>query len=69
MSEITLRVSATWHLTIEVGDRVHCGQKMNEGPEMDESSRAPVSGLVKSVQFDPGPHEFVIVIAPARAMR
>ncbi len=69
MSEITLHVSATWHLTVGVGARVHRGQKMNEGPEMDQSSRAPISGIVKSIQFDPGPHEFVIVIVPARATR
>jgi Na+-translocating ferredoxin:NAD+ oxidoreductase RnfC subunit len=65
MNEITLRVNATWHLTVAVGDAVRRGQKMNEGPDTDESSRAPVSGTVKSIQFDPGPHEFVIVIAPA----
>jgi Na+-translocating ferredoxin:NAD+ oxidoreductase RnfC subunit len=65
MNVITLRVSATWHLTVTVGDTVRPGQKMNEGPETDKPSRAPVSGTVKSIQFDPGPHEFVIVITPA----
>jgi Na+-translocating ferredoxin:NAD+ oxidoreductase RnfC subunit len=65
MNEIALRVSATWHLTLAVGDTVRQGQRISESPE-DESSRAPVSGTVKSIQFDPGPHEFVVVIAPAR---
>jgi Na+-translocating ferredoxin:NAD+ oxidoreductase RnfC subunit len=64
MNETTVRISATWHLTVAVGDVVRRGQKMNEGPQTEESSRAPVSGIVKSIQFDPGPHEFVIVIAP-----
>jgi Na+-translocating ferredoxin:NAD+ oxidoreductase RnfC subunit len=66
MNEVALRVSATWHLTVGVGDVVRRGQKVNESPQTDESSRAPLSGTVKSIQFDPGPHEFVIVIAPAR---
>jgi Na+-translocating ferredoxin:NAD+ oxidoreductase RnfC subunit len=65
MNEITVRVSATWHLAVAVGDTVRRGQKMNEGPETDESSRAPVSGIVKSIQFDSGNHEFAIVIVPA----
>jgi hypothetical protein len=62
--ETILRVSATWHLTVEVGDRVLPGQKVNEGPQ-DESSRAIASGVVKSIRFDPDHHEFVVVIAPA----
>lgn len=66
MNEITLRVDATWHLTVAVGDAVTQGREMNEDPKMDESSRAPVSGVIKSIQFDPGRHEFVIVIAPGR---
>ncbi len=66
MSEITLRLDAPSHLTVAVGDTVRRGQKIQEGPETDESSRAPVSGVVRSIHFDPGPHEFVIVIAPAR---
>jgi len=65
MNEVTLRLDATWHLTVAVGDTVRRGQKMNESPETDESSRAPVSGTVKSIQFDPGHHEFVIVMAAA----
>jgi Na+-translocating ferredoxin:NAD+ oxidoreductase RnfC subunit len=60
-----IRVSATYPLRVEVGDRVRRGEKINEGPETDPTSRAPVSGMVKSIQFDPGGHEFVIVIAPA----
>lgn len=65
MNQVTLRLDATWHLTVAVGDTVRRGQRMNEGPETNESSRAPVSGIVKSIQFDPDHHEFVIVIAPA----
>ncbi len=60
-----VRVSATYGLTIKVGDEVRRGQKINEGPETDPTSRAPVAGIVKSIQFDPGGHEFVIVIARA----
>jgi Na+-translocating ferredoxin:NAD+ oxidoreductase RnfC subunit len=65
MKEITLRVSATWDLAVAVGDAVHPGQKISAGPKTDESPRAPVAGTVKSIAFDPGPHEFVIVLATA----
>jgi len=60
-----LRVNATYHLRVEVGGSIQRGEKINEGPETDESSRAPVSGIVKSIRFDAERHEFVLVIAPA----
>ncbi len=62
---VRVRVSATYHLNVEVGSTIRQGQKMNEGPETDESSRAPVSGVVRNIRFDPERHEFVLVIAPA----
>ncbi len=60
--ETILRVSATWNLKVQAGDRVRRGQQVSEVPSTDASPTAPVSGLVKKIQFDPGRHEFVIVI-------
>ena len=65
MNEVTLRLDATWHLTVAAGDTVRRGQKMNESPQTNESCRAPVSGTIESIQFDPAHHEFVIVMTPA----
>jgi Na+-translocating ferredoxin:NAD+ oxidoreductase RnfC subunit len=63
--KMLVRVSATYHLNVEVGSTLRRGEKINEGPETDESSRAPVSGVVQSIRFDPERHEFVLVIVPA----
>ncbi len=60
--ETILRVSATWNLKVQAGDRVRRGQQLSEVPSTDAPSPAPVSGVVKKIQFDPGRHEFVIVI-------
>jgi len=61
---IILRVSATYHLNVKVGDRVHPGERLHNGPNEDGRSIAPVSGIVRSVEFDTGAHEFIVVIAP-----
>jgi len=58
----TVRISATEGLSVRVGDRVRRGQQLSAGPSSDSASTAPVSGIVKSIQFDPGQHEFVIVV-------
>jgi Na+-translocating ferredoxin:NAD+ oxidoreductase RnfC subunit len=65
IQETILRVEATYDLTVEVGDRVHRGKRLSRSPESDTTSTAPVAGTVKSIQFDPERHEFVIVIATA----
>jgi Na+-translocating ferredoxin:NAD+ oxidoreductase RnfC subunit len=61
---IILRVSATYHLNVKVGDRVRRGERLREGPNEDGRFAAPVSGVVQSIEFDAGDHEFVVVIAP-----
>jgi Na+-translocating ferredoxin:NAD+ oxidoreductase RnfC subunit len=61
--ETIVRVSATYHLTVQVGDRLRQGEKIQEAAPMDET--APVSGIVTSIRFDPGNHEFIIAIAPS----
>jgi Na+-translocating ferredoxin:NAD+ oxidoreductase RnfC subunit len=63
--QIILRVEATYDLTVEVGDRVRRGERLSRSPESDATSAAPVAGTVKSIQFDPERHEFVIVIVTA----
>ena len=62
---VILRLSATYHLKVEVGDRVRRGERLREGPNEDGRFAAPVSGVVQSIEFDAGSHEFVIAIAPA----
>jgi Na+-translocating ferredoxin:NAD+ oxidoreductase RnfC subunit len=57
-----LRVEATYHLTVQAGDAVRRGQKIQEVPDTGESPVAPVSGTIESIRFDPADHEFVIVI-------
>jgi len=61
-----VRVDATYDLAVQVGDAVRRGQKMQKVPDAGESSVAPVSGTIESVQFNPADHEFVIVIGAAR---
>ncbi len=63
--DIILRVDATWHLTVQVGDRIRRGEKIHEGPPTGEPATAPATGIIKSIHFDAGRHEFVIAIAPA----
>ncbi len=58
-----LRVSATYHLEVEVGDVVRSGESIQKVPDTDELIVSPLSGTVESIQFDPGNHEFIIVIA------
>ncbi|MCX5644545.1 MAG: hypothetical protein NTZ17_07640 [Phycisphaerae bacterium] len=62
---IVLRVSATYDLNVKVGDRVRLGERLHKGPNEDRHPIAPVSGVVKSIEFDAGDHEFAITIAPA----
>jgi Na+-translocating ferredoxin:NAD+ oxidoreductase RnfC subunit len=63
--QVILRVDATYDLTVKVGDRVRQGERLSRNPEPDAPSTSPATGVVRSVQFDPERHEFVIVIAQA----
>jgi hypothetical protein len=58
-----VRVSATYHLEVEIGTVVRSGETIQKVPDTDELIVAPMSGTVEDIQFDPGDHEFVIVIA------
>jgi Na+-translocating ferredoxin:NAD+ oxidoreductase RnfC subunit len=62
--ETTVRVDATYDLTVKAGDRVRRGERLSRAPEPAARPIAPVAGVIKSIQFDPERHEFVIVIAP-----
>jgi len=62
-SRTILRVEATYHLTVQVGDVVRRGQKIQEVPDTGEPPVAPVSGTIESIRFDPADHEIIIVIA------
>jgi len=61
--ETILRVDATYDLTVKVGDRVCRGDRLSQNPEAGAVSTASVAGAVRSIQFDPERHEFVIGIA------
>jgi len=63
--ETILRVDATYDLTVKVGDRVCRGDRLSQNPEAGAVSTASVAGTIRSIQFDPERHEFVIVIAAA----
>jgi len=60
--ETIVRVDATYDLKVGVGDAVHRGDRVSDAPA--QQVFAPVSGVVKSIQFDPQNHEFVIAILP-----
>lgn len=60
-----MRVSATYSLMVEVGDEVRRGEIIQHVPDTTPSPLAPTSGIIKSIQFDPTHHEFIVVIAPA----
>ena len=63
-SPIVLRVNATYDLNVRVGDSVRRPDTLHNGPNEDGRSIAPVSGIVQSIEFDAGDHEFIVVIAP-----
>jgi len=58
-----IRLEATYDLRVQTGDRVGVGDRLCAGPADDESSAAPIAGIVRSIRLDPDRHEFVIVIA------
>jgi Na+-translocating ferredoxin:NAD+ oxidoreductase RnfC subunit len=60
---MTLKVDATYGLKIRPGDKIRKGQHISTSQEQVVVS--PVSGTVKSVQFEPENHEFLIVVSPA----
>ena len=63
-TDVNLRLDATYHLTVSVGDKIRRGDPLCTGPGPQEERTAPVSGIVRDIQFDPGNHEFVIRIHP-----
>jgi len=64
-TDVNLRVDATCHLTVKVGDKIRRGEPLCTGSDPQEEQTDPVSGIVRDIQFDPGNHEFVIRIGPA----
>lgn len=64
--EILLRVDATYGLTVKVGDRVRQGERLSPNAPPGALSIAPVTGVVRSIRFDPDRHDFVIAIAEAQ---
>jgi hypothetical protein len=59
--QTTVRVDATYDVRVRAGDRITPGDRLSDAPEA-QTVAAPISGVVESVDFDPGNHEFVIVI-------
>jgi Na+-translocating ferredoxin:NAD+ oxidoreductase RnfC subunit len=63
--DITVRVDATYHLTVQAGDAVKRGQRLCEAPETETNSICPASGVIRSIRFDAERHEFVVSLAEA----
>jgi len=61
-----LRVDATYDLTVKTGDAVRQGERLSHDPSKGTASIAPMTGVIRSIRFDPDHHEFVIVIAGAQ---
>jgi len=68
-AELILRVDATYDLIVKAGDRVRRQQRVSQNPEPHARAKAPIAGIIKSIQFDPERHEFVIAIAPTACDR
>ncbi len=60
--ETIVRVDATYDMKVAAGKAVHKGDRLSNAPA--QQVLTPVSGVVKSIQFDPQNHEFVIAILP-----
>lgn len=66
MSEVVLRTDATFGLKVKIGDKVRRGQKIGTEPTAQCPVASPISGVVKSVSFDPKSHEFLVVISSTK---
>jgi len=63
-ADVNLRLDATYHLNVGVGDTAQRGDVLCAGPGPQEKPTAPVSGIVTDIEFDAENHEFVIRIHP-----
>ncbi len=61
-----LRVDATYDLMVKIGDVVRQGERLSRDPSQGTASTAPMTGVIRSIRFDPRHHEFVVVIADAQ---
>ena len=66
MSKVVLRTDATFGLKVKIGDKVRRGQKIGTEPSAKCPAASPISGVIKSVSFDPESHEFLVVVLSAK---
>ncbi len=62
MSEIVLKVDATFGTKIKTGDKVHRGDILGILPNSRRSLRAPSAGVIKDVSFCSHDHTFTIAL-------
>jgi len=66
MTEVILRIDATFGLKVKVGDKVRQREDLGKNADTGDSATCPISGLVKSVSFDPENHEFLVVVSSTK---
>ena len=66
MSKVVLRTDATFGLKVKIGDKVRRGREIGTEPNTQCPSTSPISGVIKSVSFDPESHEFLVVVSSTK---
>jgi Na+-translocating ferredoxin:NAD+ oxidoreductase RnfC subunit len=61
--QVTVRLDATYPLTVEAGDEVVQGQVLQQATTHAAGSIAPIGGRVERIEFDPGNHEMAVTIS------
>jgi Na+-translocating ferredoxin:NAD+ oxidoreductase RnfC subunit len=66
MTDVILRIDATFGLKVKVGDKVRQGEELGTNADTGYLATCPISGIVKSVSFDPENHEFVVAVSSTK---
>ncbi len=66
MSKVVLRTDATFGLKVKIGDKVRRGREIGTEPAAQCPVASPISGVIKSVSFDPESHEFLVVVSSTK---
>jgi len=62
MKEISLKVEASYGLSVKVGDVIEAGMRIGNALDNKKPLKTPMDGTVKSIVFDSKDHSFVVVI-------
>lgn len=66
---LTFEVEATYGTDLKPGQRVKKGQVLGISLDFKQEIRAPLNGIVRSVEFNPEHHSFTIEISPKAPRR